>query len=257
MQIIANISMLFTQRPIAERFAAAERAGFDGVEIQFPFEHEAVTLRQAARDVPVVLINLPAGRPEIGDVGLSTDRSRRDLFAAAVETGLAYAEALRVRKVNILAGAPPASQPDDVAAQVLADNVVWAAERLSTIGVVLHVEAVNPFDVPGYWLASLDRALRFLEGLPPGTARLQLDLYHMARTEPDLVAAITRARDWIGHVQFADVPGRHEPGTGEIDFEKAFAALLANGYDDVFSAEYRPRGRTEDGLAWLPAARRG
>jgi hydroxypyruvate isomerase len=117
------------------------------------------------------------------------------------------------------------------------------------------VEAVNPFDVPGFWLDGLGKALGFLDALGDERILLQFDFYHMARTEPDLVAAIAEAGPRIGHVQFADHPGRHEPGTGGIDFTSAFAALKRTGYDDVVSAEYRPAGRTDDGLGWMAAAR--
>lgn len=254
MQLIANISLLFADRPLVERFDAAARAGFDGVEMQFPYGVAAEELRRAAGDLPVVLINAPAedGR---GGIGRATDAGQRDRFAAGLEEALRYADILRAAKVNVLSGAPPLGQADAVTARIFSDNVQLATDLLDGIGVATVVEAINPFDMPGFWLDGLDKALRFLAGQGDDRTTFQFDLYHMARTEPDLLDAIRRAGDRIGHVQFADHPGRHEPGTGAIDLAAALAALNAVGYGGALAAEYRPAGRTEDGLGWMRQAR--
>ena len=256
MQLIANISLLFAERPMRDRFAAAATAEFEGVEIQFPYDEDARALREAAGDLPIVLINLPAGNPAVGDVGLATDADRRPDFARGIETALRHAEILKVEKVNILAGPPPRSQAPAVTDSVFRGNARLAAERLETLGLPLMVEAVNPFDVPGFVLDSLDKALAMIDAIDHPSVRLQFDFYHMARTESDLVAAIRRAGPRIGHVQFADAPGRQEPGSGRIDFAAAFAALRRTGYRGAVSAEYRPAGRTEAGLGWMVEARR-
>ncbi len=255
MQLIANVSWLFAELPLEGRFEAADRAGFDGVEIQFPYESDPDSLRRAAGDVPIVLINVPVpdGR---GGIGGAVDAASRDRFAAGLETAFRYADVLGIRKVNVLPGAPPLGQSDSVTSRVFSDNVLLAADRMEEIGVEVVVEALNPFDSPGAWLDGLDKALRFLAGQGDPRVRLQLDLYHMARTEPDLAGAIAKAADMIGHVQFADHPGRHEPGSGGIDFAAAFAALRRAGYRDTISAEYRPAGPTRDGLGWMEAVRR-
>jgi hydroxypyruvate isomerase len=253
MQLIANLSLMWTELPLADRFAAAARAGFDGAEIQFPYEADAKALKAAAGDLPIALINVLAAGPS--GAGLATDAGARGAFAAELERTLRYAEVLEVRKVNVLGLPPPAGQAGEVTEAVFADNVRLAAEKLSAIGIMPVVEAVNPIDVPGFWLDGLGKALGFLDVLGDERVRLQFDFYHMARTEPDLVTAIEAAGGRIGHVQFADDPGRNEPGTGGIDFASAFAALRRIGYDDVVSAEYRPAGRTDDGLGWMAAAR--
>ena len=254
MQLIANVSLLFAELPLEGRFEAADRAGFDGVEIQFPYGADAHDLRRAAGDVPIVLINVPAHDAR-GGIGGAVDASARDRFAAGLETALRYADVLGVRKVNVLPGAPPLGQSDSVTSRVFSDNVLLTADRMEEIGVEVVVEALNPFDNPGAWLDGLGKALRFLAGQGDPRVRLQLDLYHTARTEPDLLAAIAEAADAIGHVQFADHPGRHEPGSGSIDFAAAFAALRRAGYRDTISAEYRPAGLTRDGLGWMDAVR--
>ncbi len=250
MQLIANISLLFTELPLEQRFAAAARAGFDGVEIQFPYEHDPALLRAAAGTLPIVLINVPAADGR-GSTGLATDAGQQAAFLRGLDQARRYAEILRVEKVNILAGPPPTSQPPDLTEGTLSENVRFAARRMAAIGVMTLVEVINPFDMPGFWLDGLARALGFLDALADPAVRLQFDFYHMARTEPDLVAAIEEAGWRIGHVQFADHPGRHEPGTGAIDFARAFAALRRTGYNGAVSAEYRPAARTQEALAWM------
>ncbi|WP_207481259.1 hydroxypyruvate isomerase family protein [Arenibaculum pallidiluteum] len=257
MRIAANLSMLFTERPLAGRFAAAAAAGFDAVEIQFPYDQPVDALRAAAEDagLPLVLINLPAGDLAAGEVGLASLPSREAEFRAAVDLCLSYARPLGVRKVNVLAGRPP-DMGDARVMRTLAANLRAAGDRFGEAGIAVQVEAVNPIDVPGFLLTGLDHALQAIAAADHPNLHLQFDLYHMALTEPSLETAVRRAGPRIGHVQFADAPGRHEPGTGGLDFAAALRALGAARYDDVVSAEYRPVGRTEDGLGWLPEFRR-
>ncbi|PWS35580.1 hydroxypyruvate isomerase [Falsiroseomonas bella] len=253
MRIAANISLLFADLPLPARFAAAAGAGFEGVEIQFPYDHDASTLAQAAQaaGMPVVLINIPAGDIAGGDVGLGALPDRRAEFRAAVQRCIPYARALGVQRVNILSGRPGAQADRAVCHATLVENLRHAAEAFAPFGIRVLVEPVNPFDVPGFFLDSLDAALRVLDDAAHPNAGLQFDLYHMARTEPDLPAAIARAGARIAHVQFADTPGRHEPFSGAIDFAAAVAALDRAGYADWFAAEYRPLGATADGIGWL------
>lgn len=251
MRLIANISMLFTQLPLAERLAAAQAAGFEAVEIQFPEAGDIAALQAAASNtgLPITLINVPRGPGDA--VGLAALPGQEQAFRAAVATCAAHAEALGVRKVNVLAGRPAPDADPALCRQVLKDNLVHTAEVMEKIGVQVMVEPVNPMDVPGFFLTGLRPALELLTELSHPNLALQFDFYHMARTEPDLCAAIAQAGPHIGHVQFADTEGRHEPGTGDVAFAAAFAALRRTGYDDDVSAEYNPAGRTMDGLGWI------
>lgn len=252
MHLCANISMLFTELPLTERPAAAARAGFDSIEIQFPTPEETTALVDAATacTMPVTLVNVPRGTGD--EVGLAALPGREDDFADAVAQGVAQAGELGASKVNVLAGRPPAGADLQSCQDALAGNLRFAADRFAEIGVRVMVEPVNASDVPGFHLTALETALAALARADHPNLALQFDLYHMAITEPDLNAAIARAGGAIGHVQFADVPGRHEPGTGRIDFAGAVAALRASGYDGALSAEYHPLGATGEGLGWIP-----
>lgn len=250
MQLIANVTLMFTERALPDRIQAAVKAGFDGVEIQFPYEVEAAALRKAGGEVPIVLINAPASDPRGGN-GRATDAALVAEFAAGIEEAAHYAQVLGVRKVNVLPGPPPPGQDEAVTRRTLKANLKLAADRLQPLGVAVVTEAINPYDMPGFYLDGLGKSLTFLEELADPRIALQFDFYHMARTEPDLAAAVIQAGSRMGHVQFADHPGRHEPGTGGIDFAAAFAALRATGYRDAVAAEYRPAGATEAGLSWM------
>lgn len=256
MRLIANISMLFTELPIARRLAAARAAGFDGVEIQFPEPANIAPLRAAidTTGLPVVLINVPRGTGD--EVGLAALPGREDDFRAAVATCAGQAAALSVRKVNVLAGRPPQDADPAQCRRVLIANLRHAADTMARIGVRVMVEPVNPRDVPGFFLTGLDAALDLLEEAAHPNLFVQFDFYHMAITEPDLCAAIARAGSRIGHVQFADTPGRHEPGSGTVDFAAALRALRETGYDGAVSAEYLPAGDTTSNLGWMPEFRK-
>lgn len=256
MRLISNISMLFPEHPLADRIAASQAAGFDGVEIQFPETADLAPLRAAidATGLPVVLINVPRGTGD--EVGLACLPDRVEDFRAAVAVCAEQARVLGVQKVNVLSGRPLAGSDPAACRRVLIDNLRHAADVMGGIGVKVMVEPVNPVDVPGFYLTGLAPALQLLKDAAHPNLFLQFDFYHMAITESDLSAAIAEAAPMIGHVQFADTQGRHEPGHGDIDFDAALRALRATGYDDVISAEYRPAGTTLAGLGWMDSFRK-
>lgn len=252
MHLIANLSLMFTQVPMLERFAAARRAGFGGVEIQFPYDHDVDDL-VAARDeagVEMVLINLPAGDMEAGEAGLTALPGREPDYRSAVDLALAYARRLGVRKINSLAGKPKDGSAAEIA-RTARENLTFAAEKFAELNAVVLVEPVNPADVPGFYLTELRAAMDLVSAVGLDNVKLLFDFYHMEQTEPSLTAAIRQCASMIGHVQFADTPGRHQPGTGRIDFAAAFQALKATGYDGHVSAEYRASGSDGDSLGWM------
>ncbi|MEA1080430.1 hydroxypyruvate isomerase [Marinobacter qingdaonensis] len=251
----ANLSMLFTEAPFLERFALARAAGFDGVEFLFPYAYAKDQLQQALAQnhLTQVLFNLPPGDWDAGERGIACLPDRVAEFRAGVDQALDYAQALGCRQVNCLAGLRPATVTEDEAWQTLVANVGYAAEKLAGQGITLCLEAINSrVDMPGFALDTSGKVLALIEQVDADNVRLQYDVYHMQIMEGDLVRSMECLLPWIGHIQFADNPGRHEPGTGEINFSNVFGAIDRMGYDGWVSAEYRPSGKTADSLSWLP-----
>ena len=251
MKIAANLSLLFAEQPLSERVRAARVAGFDGVEIQFPYELPAIALREALEraGLPLVLINLPAGDLMSGGAGLACVPQQQAAFDQALQQALTYAAMVRPLNVNLLAGRLPAGLPAEQARQCLTANLRATAQAFATLGIGVLCEAINPLDMPGFVLNTPAQMLDLLAAVDHPNLRLQLDFYHMARQGFDLPAVIAQLAGKIGHVQFADCPGRGEPGSGQLDFPRALQALQASGYDGWLGAEYRPSGT--DHLAWL------
>lgn len=255
----ANLSMLFTERPFPARFGAAAAAGFRGVECHFPYDYPAPVLAGALADsgLSQVLFNLPAGDWAAGERGIACHPDRREEFRAGVDTAIHYARALACPRVNCLAGRLPGGVSAECARECLIDNLRYAAPRLADAGVQLLVEPINTRDVPGFFLCRSDQALRVMDDAGVANLALQYDVYHMQVMEGDLVRHIESAFSRIGHVQVADNPGRHEPGTGEINYAFLFERLEALGYDGWVSAEYVPRNGTATGLDWLASYLQG
>lgn len=249
----ANLSMLFTEVPMLERFERAARAGFQAVEVQFPYEAPAqeVAARLKASGLPMVLHNLPGGNWAAGERGIACHPDRVDEFRAGVQRALEYAQALDVPTLNCLAGIAPAGVDDALLRRTFVDNVRHAAAALKAAGRRLVIEPINRYDVPGFWLHRTDQALSVLDEVGSDNAFVQYDLYHAQRTEGELCGTLSRHLARIGHVQIADNPGRHEPGTGEIHWPHVFAHLDRIGYAGWVGCEYKPAGVTEDGLDWM------
>ena len=255
LRFAANVSMLFTEAPFLDRFARAARAGFSAVECQFPYEAPAGEIRARLDDLglAMVLHNLPAGDWAAGERGLACLPHGIEEFRAGVARAIAYAHALGVPQVNCLAGiAPPGANPDALR-RTLVDNLRFAARALAAEGLRLLVEPINTFDMPGFFLHCTAQAVALLDDVGEPNVFVQYDAYHMQRMEGRLATTLEKYVPRIAHVQVADHPGRHEPGTGEIRFEFLFAELERLGYDGWIGCEYKPAGRTDVRLDWLPA----
>lgn len=253
MKLIANLSMLFTELPLLERIDAARSAGFDAVEIQFPY---AVSPRQLKRrldacNMPLELINLPAGDLMEGGPGLACQPDRRSRFAEALDTAWEYALIVEPARVNVLAGRLLNGQNADAAFTTLAANLRDTVRSFARLHVPVLVEAINPLDIPGFMVNTPQQQLALLHEVSQPGCKAQLDLYHMARQGIDPLQAIATLGDAIGHVQFADCPGRHEPGSGELDFMAIRKALEQAGYTGGWAAEYRPATTTLASLGWM------
>jgi hydroxypyruvate isomerase len=248
----ANISMLFKELEFPERFEAAARAGFKAVEIQFPYAWERNRLAQIAQDagIEVVLINIPAGDPEKGDRGIACLPSRVDEFRQGVARAVEYAKALGCKQMNCLAGVAPPDADGSKLRETYVSNLRYAADELERHGMNLLIEPINTRTIPGFYLNKSAQALAIMNEAGAANLKLQYDLFHMRIMGDDLAGTLSANLARIGHVQIADVPGRHEPGTGEIDFPPLFDLIDRLGYKGWIGAEYVPTAKTEDGLAW-------
>ncbi|HRH14923.1 MAG TPA: hydroxypyruvate isomerase [Azonexus sp.] len=251
----ANLSLLFTDVPFCERFARATAAGFSGVEYLFPYEYPASDIADwlRANDLEQVLFNLSAGDWAAGERGLACLPQRRDEFAESVEQALGYAVALDCRRLHCMAGLRPAGASEAELTEAFVANLRFAADRLATIGVTVMIEPINSrVDMPGYWLDDVAKGFRLLEAVDRSNVKLQYDIYHAQIIAGDLARTLEANIHRIGHVQIADNPGRHEPGSGEINYPFVFGLLDRLGYDGWVGCEYKPLTTTEAGLGWLP-----
>jgi hydroxypyruvate isomerase len=255
-KIAANISMLFREVATLDRFQAARAAGFDGVEMQFPYAESPNELARAAQaaGMPIVLINAPVSRQY--PLGLAGRPEMRDSFRSQLTQISEYAEALDVRFVHVLAGPIYSIDERESCCRTYAENLLLAAEALAPRGVGVLVEALNAHDVPNYLIGTLADAESLLDRCRQRVA-FQFDLYHVARMGLDPVVELKRCMPFVRHVQFADAPGRHEPGTGSVEFDSALEVLNAGGYDGWLAAEYIPLAATSAGMGWLGSWRRG
>jgi hydroxypyruvate isomerase len=254
----ANLSLLFADVPLLDRFERAARAGFSSVEVQFPYEAPASVVRDrlVANRLKMVLHNLPAGDWAAGDRGIACNPARQAEFRAGVARGIEYATTLGVPQLNCLAGKPGAGVPDADTRATFVGNVRYAAAELKKAGLKLLIEPINNFDVPGFWLNRTALAIEVLDEAGADNAFVQYDVYHAQRYEGELAGTLSRHLARIGHIQVADNPGRHEPGTGEINYPFLFQHLDRIGYSGHIGCEYVPAGSTEAGLGWLEQARR-
>jgi hydroxypyruvate isomerase len=255
LKIAANISTLFRELPLLERFQAAREAGFNGVELQFPYDRTIEQLVRAATEaaLPVVLINGPVD-PAGYAFGMAGRPERRDEFRASLRPACDFGAALQVKFVHLLAGLSATPHKDARSLDTYADNLLVAADVFEPHGITVLIETLNPYDAPDYLLGNLEDAQRVLERCA-GRVGLQFDAYHVARMGLDPALELRRMRAWVRHVQFADAPGRHEPGTGTVDFDALLNTLKAVRYEGWLSAEYLPLGQTVDSLGWMPSWR--
>ena len=249
----ANLSMMFNEMPFLDRFAAAAKAGFKGVEFLFPYDHPAADIGARLHDngLTQVLFNMPPGDWAGGERGLASLPGRQQEFHDGVAKALDYAAALDCKLVHCMAGIPPAGLRPETAAALFATNVARAAETARAAGVKLVLEPINHRDMPGFFLNTVEQGAALVNAIGPDRVGLQFDIYHCQVTQGDLAKRMEALMPVIDHMQIADVPDRHEPGTGEIGWEWLFPRIDALGYKGWIGCEYRPVGDTVAGLAWM------
>jgi hydroxypyruvate isomerase len=253
MKFAANLTMLFNEADFLDRFELAAQAGFRGVEFLFPYACPIPALGDKLREnrLELVLHNLPAGDWGAGERGIACHPARRGEFEQGVALALEYARALGVKQLNCLAGILPSGVEPERAHATLVANLVFAARRLQEEGIALLIEPINTVDIPGFFLTGTRQALDIIAQTGSDNVFLQYDIYHMQRMEGELAATIAAHLPLIRHIQLADNPGRHEPGTGEINYRYLLERLDAIGYTGWIGCEYKPRTTTAAGLDWL------
>jgi hydroxypyruvate isomerase len=252
-QFAANLTMLFTERPFLERFQAARAAGFDAVEFLFPYAWPAAEIKSLLDQhrLKLVLHNLPAGNWEAGERGIACDPRRIHEFRAGVATAIEYAKTLGVTQLNCLIGKVPDKLSSIQVDQTLIENLRYAAHELKKHDLRLLIEPINTLDIPGFYLNKTSQALALIEKVGADNLFVQYDIYHMQRMEGEIASTLANNLAKIAHVQLADNPGRNEPGTGELNYPFLFKHLDAIGYTGWIGCEYKPAGKTEDGLGWI------
>jgi hydroxypyruvate isomerase len=249
----ANLTMLFNEVDFLDRFAAATQAGFKGVEYLFPYPYPKEQLAEQLHKhgLTQVLHNLPAGDWAAGERGIATIPGREGEFQDGVGKAIEYATALGCKQVNCLGGILPKGADADKVRATFVGNLKFAAEKLTGAGIRLLIEPCNTRDIPGFYLNRSEQALAVIDEVGSSNLFLQYDIYHMQIMEGDLAPTIERNLARIPHMQLADNPGRNEPGTGEINYPFLFGFIDRLGYDGWIGCEYKPKGKTVEGLTWL------
>ena len=248
MRFAANLGWLFPEHPFLDRFGAAARTGFRGVEYAQPYEYPAaeVAARLRDNDLECVLINLPMGDKSKGDFGIACRPGREEEFRAGVARGIEYAHAIGVQKLNCISGTAKPGEDRDALRATLISNLRFAAGQFKAAGLELMLEYINSHDIEGFFVSRASDAMGIIEEAGADNLFLQCDLYHTAMMGDDPASILREHRQRIRHIQFADAPGRGEPGTGRLDFAPLFAQIDAMGYDGWVSAEYRPSKPTPE-----------
>jgi hydroxypyruvate isomerase len=249
----ANLTLLYNEHPFPERFEAAARAGFRGVEYLFPYDYEKRELAERLRQCGLtqVLHNLPAGNWAGGERGIGCHPDRVKEFQDGVAKAIEYATALGCKQVNCLAGIRPRHLDPNDARETFIRNLQYAAPRLKDAGIKLLIEAINTRDIPGFFLTYTRQAADIIKAVGSDNLFVQYDIYHMQVMEGDLAHTIADHLKLIPHMQLADNPGRNEPGTGEINYPFLFDHIDRLGYAGWIGCEYKPKTTTEAGLKWI------
>jgi hydroxypyruvate isomerase len=249
----ANLSLLFTELPLIDRFEAAKLAGFNAVEIQFPYDisPEAIKNKLDTHDLKLVLFNVDAADLLQGGEGLACVPEKRAQFKQAIQQSINYAELLKPEALNVLPGRCLDKNRLEHYLETFKENLDFAVKTFSPLGIKTVFEAVNTHDMPGFIIHSGTQMLDLLKQLSQAELFMQYDIYHMQMMGENPETFIANFADKIGHIQFADCPGRGQPGTGQIDFTNIFSIIEKSTYTAWVGAEYKPVGATIESFAWL------
>jgi hydroxypyruvate isomerase len=246
MKFSANLGFLWTDRPLSQGIRAAHRAGFDAVEMHWPYNTPAAEVRAALAETGLPLLGLNTRRGEAGENGLSALPGRESEARAAIDEAIVYAREVGASAVHVMAGIADGPEARDA----FLGNLRYAREQ-APANITLLIEPLNAHDAPGYFLRTTDQAREILAALSLPGVQLMFDCYHVGRTEGDITTRLEALLPLIGHIQIAAVPDRGPPDRGEVDYGFVIDRIARLGWEKPIGAEYRPGGPTEDSLGWL------
>jgi hydroxypyruvate isomerase len=249
----ANLTMLYNEIPFLDRFAKASKAGFSAVEFLSPYDAgiESVKVRLEDHGLTVALFNLPPGDSQRGEWGTLSLPTRTEYFRSSFSMALETARTFKCKRLNLMFGKKADGIRPEAQIACAMNNIAWALPQAVDAGVILLIEPLNAVDFPTYFIQSTLSAMKIIAEINHPQLRLQYDVYHAQMTEGHLIDTIKTYFSWIAHIQIADVPGRHQPSTGEINYPYIFGALEQLGYSGYIGLEYKPLGATDESFSWL------
>lgn len=249
----ANLTMMFQEFDFFERFEAAAKAGFSAVEVLFPYEYavEDICNSLSLHQLEMKLINMPPGDWEKDERGIAALPDRREEFMQSVDKALFYAQALDCPLIHCMSGIVPKGVSRDECTQVYIENLKYLGQKAAPLGIEIMVEAINQVDIPDFLVNSQEQSMGIVQQVGLDNVKMQFDIYHCQMAQGSVTTRLDKFLPYIGHVQIADVPGRHEPGTGEINYPFLFKHLDEIGYKGWVGCEYRPKNGTLEGLTWF------
>ena len=253
LKFTANLSLLFNEVELIQRFKAAKQHGFNAVEIQFPYCLDVKSLQNSLADTEqkLILFNVDAGDLLQGGEGLACVPEKRNQFLQAVDQAVSYAQILKPEAINILSGCCHIENKNQDYLETFLGNLRYATEIFASLGIKTVFEAINTHDMPGYMIHSGQQMLSILNQINHPNLFMQVDIYHLQMMKETPEVFIAKHANSIGHIQFADCPGRGQPGTGQLNFEHIFSEIENSAYSGWVGAEYKPKGPTADSLDWL------
>jgi hydroxypyruvate isomerase len=249
----ANLTLMYNEYPFLDRFSAAKKDGFSGVEFLFPYDltPSEIKGRLDENGLRQIVFNCPPGDWSAGERGIASLPGREEEFKRSIEQALAYAQILGNKHLHVMAGLIQHEQDRTLQHDIYLKNLAYAAEQAKPLGITILIEPINTRDMPGYFLNRQDDAHAICREIGAPNIQVQMDLYHCQITEGDLAMQIKRHLGGVGHMQIAGVPDRHEPDIGEVNYRHLFDLIDALGYGGWIGCEYRPKAGTSEGLGWF------
>lgn len=249
MKFSANLGFLFRELSLPDAVRAAAKAGFSAIECHWPYDTNPKEFRAALDEtgLPLLSLNTAPGDMAKGDFGVCAIPGREAEARALIDQAVDYAVAAGAGKIHVMSG----KTEGPAARETLVRNLRYADERIGSRDISLLIEPLNHRDAPGYFLRTVEEAVALIDAIGIARLKVMFDCYHMQVQGGDLTRRYQAHAAYVGHIQIASVPDRAEPDTGEVAYERLLPALMDSGYAGWFGAEYRPRGKTADGLGWL------